>query len=423
MRRAIPAALIPVCSILALFQPDFAWATCTPAVAANTTTVCSGTTTVTAPLGSGPSGPDNVTITIQPSASVTAGNVSVISLRDYATISLGAGALVQNAATSGGGLWASGNDTIEFRSYGSLTIAAGASVRSTGSATNAEAVNLMGGGNSVTNYGLIYGNNAAIWFEDRVDVALANTIDNYGTIQSGSGQSLNNVIGNQGNGNEIFINRSSGIVYGSLSFANGNDSLTLYAGSLITGGFNGGGGTNSLTLHGTLGSSDTLVGNITNFQTLIKDGEGTWTLSGSVGNNSGGTPLAVTVQQGTLALTGNNTSFNGSVVVDPAGILQARAQSLPPSVIDNGLVWFTQPDNGIYAGAISGDGAVLKTDAGVLTLTGAKSYAGGTTIQGGTIAVSADSNLGAPSGSLTFDGGALELTSSFNMPSRAISIT
>ena len=96
-----------------------------------------------------------------------------------------------------------------------------------------------------------------------------------------------------------------------------------YPGSIITGGFNGGGGTNSLTLTGEAGSSDTLPGTIRNFQSLIKTGDGKWTLSGSVGSNGGGTPLAVQVQDGTLALTGDNTGFNGSVRVDAAGTLEA----------------------------------------------------------------------------------------------------
>ena len=211
---------------------------------------------------------------------------------------------------------------------------------------------------------------------------------------------------------------------GSLTFASGNDSLTLYPGSIITGGFNGGGGTNSLSLAGELGSSDTLPGTISNFQSLIKTGDGKWTLSGAVGSNGGGTPLAVQVQDGTLALTGNNAGFNGSVRVDPAGTLEARAQSLPPSVTNNGLVLFNQPDNGTYAGTISGTGSVSKIAAGILTLSGSNTYQGGTRIQGGTVAVGADNALGAGSGGVALDGGALAFNSSFTLGSgRAVSVT
>ena len=280
----------------------------------------------------------------------------------------------------------------------------------------------MGAGNTILNYGLISGGNAAaIWFEDRSKGA-ANTVDNYGIIQAGNGTS-SNVIGNSGSGNVSFINRSGATVRGSLTFASGNDSLTLYPGSIITGGFNGGGGTNNLSLAGELGSSDTLPGTISNFQSLIKTGDGKWTLSGAVGSNGGGTPLAVQVQDGTLALTGNNAGFNGSVRVDPAGTLEARAQSLPPSVTNNGLVLFNQPDNGTYAGTISGTGSVSKIAAGVLTLSGSNTYQGGTRIQGGTVAVGADSALGAGSGGVTLDGGALAFNSFTLGSDRAVSVT
>ena len=91
---------------------------------------------------------------------------------------------------------------------------------------------------------------------------------------------------------------------------------------------------------------------------------------------------------GHAGLTGNNSSFNGSLRVELAGTLEARAQSLPPSVINNGLVLFNQPDNGTYAGTIGGGtGHVAKSGAGILTLSGANTYGGQTYIDGGSIAV------------------------------------
>ncbi|WP_241133581.1 autotransporter-associated beta strand repeat-containing protein [Achromobacter insuavis] len=377
----------------------------------------------TAPIGQGPSTAAGASVTMQPNARLEVNNANAVSLGDNAAITVAAGAVISNLATSGAGLWSAGNNTVEFGSNGTLTIAQGGKVQALGTQANAEAVNVMGAGNTIINRGLISGGNAAaIWFEDRTRGA-ANTVDNYGTIQAGNGTS-SNVIGNSGSGNVNFINRSGAVVNGSLTFASGDDSLTLYPGSIITGGFNGGGGTNSLTLTGEAGSSDTLPGTIRNFQSLIKTGDGKWTLSGSVGSNGGGTPLAVQVQDGTLALTGDNTGFNGSVRVDAAGTLEARAQSLPPSVTNNGLVLFNQPDNGTYAGTISGTGAVNKIAAGILTLTGANTYQGGTRIQGGTVAISADGALGASTGGVTLDGGALAFTNSFSLAgSRNVSVT
>ena len=345
-----------------------AYAAC---VTSGTSTTCntSAPNPATTPIGQGPATASGASVTLQPNAQLAVGNASAISLGDNTTIFLGAGAVVSNTTTSGAGLWTAGNNTVEFGSNGMLTVSAGAKIQALGTQANGEAVNVMGAGNTILNYGLISGGNAAaIWFEDRSKGA-ANTVDNYGIIQAGNGTS-SNVIGNSGSGNVSFINRSGATVRGSLTFASGNDSLTLYPGSIITGGFNGGGGTNSLSLAGELGSSDTLPGTISNFQSLIKTGDGKWTLSGAVGSNGGGTPLAVQVQDGTLALTGNNAGFNGSVRVDPAGTLEARAQSLPPSVTNNGLVLFNQPDNGTYAGTISGTGSVSKIAAGILTRAG-----------------------------------------------------
>ena len=69
-------------------------------------------------------------------------------------------------------------------------------------------------------------------------------------------------------------------------------------------------------------------------------------------------------------MTGNNSNFNGSIRVHPDATLEARAQSLPPILTNNGLVLFNQPDVGSYAGTISGIGQVGKMGGGVLTLSG-----------------------------------------------------
>ena len=373
-------------------------------------------------IGNGPNTASGSTVTMSPNAQLTVGNTSAISLGDNVAITLNQGSSVQNNASSGAGLWNAGKNTIEFGSNGTINIAQGAQVIATGTQTNAEAINVMGSGNRIVNNGLIAAQNAAaIWFEDR-STGASNVVDNYGIIRSSASANAN-VIGNSGSGNVTFINRSGARVEGSLSFAGGNDNLTLEANSVITGSFDGGGGTNTLTLAGASGSSDSLAGNISNFQTLTKTGDGIWTLYGSIGN-AGGSPLAVNVQQGTLALTGNNTNFNGSVQVDAAGILEARAQSLPEAIANGGLVRFTQPDDGTYTGVISGSGAVEKTQAGILTLTGINGYTGGTTIQGGAIAISADNQIGAGGSAVTLDGGALSFINSFDLGAqRAVSVT
>lgn len=70
----------------------------------------------------------------------------------------------------------------------------------------------------------------------------------------------------------------------------------------------------------------------------------------------------------------------------------------------------TLGNNGTISGVIGGAGSLTKVGAGVLTLTGANTYAGGTYFNGGTISVSSDANLGALVGALSFNGGVLQVT-------------
>ena len=67
-----------------------------------------------------------------------------------------------------------------------------------------------------------------------------------------------------------------------------------------------------------------------------------------------------------------------------------------------------------FSGVVSDDGtnALVKTGTGTLTLSGANTYSGTTTVSAGTLSVSANNNLG--TGALILDGGTLQTTSSFS---------
>jgi autotransporter-associated beta strand protein len=95
-------------------------------------------------------------------------------------------------------------------------------------------------------------------------------------------------------------------------------------------------------------------------------------------------------------------------VIDSALVTSVNATLSGVSTIDtNGL-------GATLSGALSGTGGIVKDGAGTLQLSGNNSYAGGTFLNAGTLKVTADSNLGAATGALTFNGGTLQFGSGFN---------
>ena len=408
------ATTLAVLGYVALI-PALAHANCTTS---GTTTTCdtAAPSPWTTTIGTGPSTASGSHLTVGANAQIVVGNTSAIALSDNSNIVVQSGALVQNSSTNTTGTYGTGGNTIDFRNNNTLTVEQGATVLSNGTQSTAEAVNPEGTGNTIVNNGTIRGvNSAAIWFQN---TSGSNTVINNAT---GIIQAPGNVMGASGNGAVVFSNL--GKVIGNLVFAGGNDTLNMFTGSSVSGTINGGGGNNLLTLDGT--GSGTLPTSITGFQTLQKKDSGTWTITNSIGSMG---VTSAEVQQGTLVLTGTNTGYTGSMLVDQAGTLRASAQSLPLAVTDNGLVQFQQDTAGTYTGLLSGSGAVEKDGAGTLTLAptaaGGNTYTGGTVLKQGVLSVSADSALGGTSGGVTFDGGTLQLGGAFDLAgTRAISVT
>ncbi|KXO75889.1 autotransporter-associated beta strand repeat-containing protein [Brucella anthropi] len=183
-------------------------------------------------------------------------------------------------------------------------------------------------------------------------------------------------------------------------------STSIMAGVLQIG---NGGTTGSIT--GDIANSASLVFNRSNdliyagvingTGTLTKSGAGTLTLTGD-SNYSG----ATTISAGTLQVGNGGTT----------GWLTSNA------VTNNGTLSFNRSDNKTYAGNISGSGSVVKSGAGTLILSGTNTFAGGTTISGGTLQVASDDKLGASNGAVTLDGGTLNLAGTITS-GRAFSIT
>ncbi|MGL5965692.1 MAG: autotransporter outer membrane beta-barrel domain-containing protein [Kluyvera sp.] len=371
---------------------------------------------------------NNVDITINQNATLNGGNTPAISVGDNNVINVSGTVTNSPGGNRGGfsGYPGTGPNTIEAQNNTVINIDKSGKVIVNGNNNMAEAINVMGYGNTIVNNGVISASaTAAIWFQD-TQSGTRNNVVNYGVIQRPGG---GNVIGTSGGNGIRFENNTGGRVEGDLQFSRGDDDLFFYAGSEVTGNINGGGGTNNLTLDGQQGSLDSLRGDIKNFTTLTKSGLGRWDASGSL---EGFTRVAV--DQGILGLSGNNDGFSGQLIINPDGnndadaTVEARAQSLPTNspktgntenVINNGMLILAQPDDSRYVGQIVGSGQVIKQGDGLLTLApeamDGNTYSGGTTIKQGTIAIADDSALGATSGALTFDGGVLTINNALDL--------
>ncbi len=153
------------------------------------------------------------------------------------------------------------------------------------------------------------------------------------------------------------------------------------AGTLILTGANSYTGGTTVSAGILQGNTASLPGNIINNAALVFDQATTGTYAGAIS----GTGAMTKQNTGTLILTGANSYTGGTTI--SAGTLQGNSTSLQGNIVNNAALVFDQAATGTYAGVISGTGTMTKQNAGTLTLTGANSYSGGTTIGGGTLLV------------------------------------
>ncbi|AMK26098.1 autotransporter-associated beta strand repeat-containing protein [Sphingobium sp. TKS] len=129
-----------------------------------------------------------------------------------------------------------------------------------------------------------------------------------------------------------------------------------------------------------------------------------------IGSTIQGNGTLAKTDLGTLTLTGDNSYEGGTVIY--AGTLVGSSGSLGSGdILTAGALVIDQDDNGTLAQDISGLGTLTKTGSGTLALTGANSYHGGTTLNGGGIVTRTTGALGTGnvnvlSGLLSFEVGA-----------------
>ncbi|AKC78278.1 outer membrane protein [Xanthomonas arboricola] len=151
------------------------------------------------------------------------------------------------------------------------------------------------------------------------------------------------------------------------------------AGALLLNGANGYTGGTTITAGTLIGDTTSLQGDIANNAALVFNqntgGVYAGTLSGTGSLQKAGT--------GALQLLGPNTYTGGTVI--SAGSLIGNTTSLQGNIVDNATLVFDQASDGVFAGAVSGTGSVVKQGAGALTLVAPNTYSGGTTIASGSL--------------------------------------
>jgi autotransporter-associated beta strand protein/T5SS/PEP-CTERM-associated repeat protein len=187
--------------------------------------------------------------------------------------------------------------------------------------------------------------------------------------------------------------------------------------NLGTGGVAGGINTPAIDNHGQIVANFTdtltLAADISGLGTLSKAGVGTLILTGN-NSYSGGT----TITGGFINFNSANSFGSGLITINGGGLQWATGNSADISAQlaafgAGGATFDTNGNNVTLAASLSGPGGLTKTGAGTMTLSGVNSYQGGTAINGGTVAVTADANLGAAAGGLAFGGGTLQFLSGF----------
>ncbi|WP_176037873.1 autotransporter-associated beta strand repeat-containing protein [Brucella tritici] len=162
-----------------------------------------------------------------------------------------------------------------------------------------------------------------------------------------------------------------------------------------------------------------LTGVLSGSGALNKTGTGTLVLGGT-NTYQGGTDIQSGILQvsddGNLGVAAGALQIrNGAELQFSQGVTSARSITLGTtgSIID------TMAGTSTLNGVVSG-GELHKTGSGTLVLAGNNSYSG-TFIDGGTVEISADANLGAANGTVTFNGGTLQFAADVSV-ARAMTI-
>ncbi|ATQ06798.1 autotransporter outer membrane beta-barrel domain-containing protein [Salmonella enterica subsp. enterica serovar Montevideo] len=242
---------------------------------------------------------------------------------DNATLEMNTGGDFDNAISGSGQVVKSGDETLTLSGANSYT-----------------------GGTTISGGTLVASNVEALGTGDITDNAVLelNTGGDFDNAISGSGQVVKS----------------------------GDETLTLSGANSYTGGTTISGGTLVASNVEALGSGD-----VTDNATLELN------TGGDFDNNIGGTGSVVKSGDKTLTLSGAN-SYTGGTTISGGTLVATNVEALGSGdVTDNATLELNT--GGDFDNAISGSGQVVKSGDKTLTLSGANSYSGATTISGGTL--------------------------------------
>ena len=368
------------------------------------TTISAGTLTVSGGSALADTGAVSVSsgAVFNLSASETIGSIA-----GAGNVTLGANTLTtgsDNSSTTLSGVLSGASGALTKSGTGTLTLSGantytGATTISAGTIQIGHANGLGSGGNiTFSGGGLKYGTGITTDLSSRIkNSGSAILVDTNGeSVTWGTALGSTNSGGLTKNGTGTLTLSGNNTYTGTTTISAGT--LTVSGGSAIvdTGAVSvSSGAVFNLSASETIGSIAG-AGNVTlgaNTLTTGSDNSST-TLSGVLSGASGALTKSGT---GTLTLSGANT-YTGATTIS-AGTLQISSTGLlgggnySQTIANSGTFLFGSNSDQTLGGVISGAGVLMKDGTGTLTLTGANTYTGATTISAGTLTVSGGSAI------------------------------